>query len=64
MAPASVESNHPELPVQIRDRIVTHHRGFDVVGQLRALEAEHPGLLDAVVGTIGMLESHPGVEST
>jgi hypothetical protein len=64
MAHASMQSNRPELPTEIQDRIVSHHRGFDIAGHLRALEVEHPGLLDAVMRTIDMLESYPGVEST
>jgi hypothetical protein len=64
MAHASIQSNLPDLPAAIRERIVSHHRGFDIPGHLRALESEHPGLLGAVVRTIDMLESYPGVEST
>lgn len=64
MAHASIQSNRPELSPAIRDRIVPYHANFDIAGSLRALEAEHPGLLDAVLRTIEMLESYPGVEST
>jgi len=64
MAHASIQSHLPELPTSIRERIVQHHRGFDVSEHLRTLESEHPGLLDAVVRTIDMLEAYPGIEST
>ncbi len=64
MAHASMQSQLPGLPDAIRERIVPHHRGFNIREHLQALEVEHPGLLDAIVRTIHMLESYPGVEST
>ncbi len=64
MVHASHQLELPEIPTAIRDRIVPYHRGFDILEHLRALEVDHRGLLDAIVQTIDMLESYPGVEST
>ena len=64
MAHARDSIDYPEVPAAIRERIVPFHRGFDIPEHLRELELEHPGVLDAIVRTIGMLESYPGVEST
>jgi hypothetical protein len=64
MAHASNSIDLPDIPSAIRERIVPHHRGFDIPEHLRELELEHPGILDAIARIIDMLEAYPGVEST
>lgn len=63
MSHASKHVVLPEVPAAIKDRLVPH-RASDIEENLRALEAEHPGLIDAMVRAINMLESEPGVKRT
>lgn len=58
-APRYIE---PELPTEIKDRLVPH-RARDIAENLRSLEAMYPGLFDAMLRTIDMLESEPNIES-
>jgi hypothetical protein len=45
----------PEVPDTIRDRYVDYH-DFDIEGYLQALEDRRPGLFDAMVRRIDILE--------
>lgn len=51
----------PEVPDTIRDRYVTYHEDFDIEGYLQALEDRRPGLFDAMVRMIDVLETDAGI---
>lgn len=53
----------PEVPDEIRDRLVSY-RDIDIGEQLRSLEYLRPGLFDAMVRMIGVLESDPLITNT
>lgn len=50
----------PEVPDTIRDRYVTYH-DFDIEGYLQAVEDRRPGLFDAMVRMIDILEADASI---
>ncbi len=62
MAHASMQLDLPELPDAIRSRLVSH-RAAAVEEGLRGLGYWYPGLFDAMMKTIDLLEAEPGIEA-
>lgn len=62
MAHAPQPFTLPELPTEIKDRLVPY-RADEIEENLRALGAGYPGLLNAMTRTIEMLDSEPGIDS-
>lgn len=61
MAHAPEQFTLPELPTEIKDRLVPY-RANEIEEHLRELGAGYPGLFDAMIRTIDMLEAEPGMK--
>lgn len=64
MAQAPNTIDLPELPIAIRNRIVSYHEDFDIQGNLAVLESLRPGLFATMERMIGVLEAYPGITET
>ena len=62
MANATIQTDLPELPEAIRDRLVPY-RAAEIEEGLRALEYWRPGLFGAMQEALALLEADPAVES-
>lgn len=50
-----------EVPTKIRDRYVAYHHDIDIGEHLLSLEHWRPGLLDALLRMIAVLEADAGI---